>query len=663
MELTLTMIRCPDTVVPEQRRVPGGDYIIGRGADANWVLPDPDRLLSKHHCVVEFRGGGWQLRDLSTNGTYINHADAPVGRDQVKPLEDGDRLRLGAYEIEVRVAMAAGQSPTAAWGGGQPTAAPPQGGGGWDQPAASPGWATAPASPPPAWGGQDQGGWGAPPQRDEPLQPRLPGDPFLGTKPPGSGMPGLPSGSGLPADFDPLSDGPAMPDHRPAASDAFMPPKPMQQVSVIPDSWDLSPTPAAPMAAPPPPSPSGGASRIPDDWNIDLSPGPATTPAPPPRPAELPDPFATPPARPSGPDPFAAPPPARPSGPDSFAAPPPARPPGPDQFAAPPAARPSGVDPFAAPPSARPPVPDPYAAPAARSPGHDPFAEPPGGPDPFAPPPPGPDPFAAPAAYAPPPVARPSGPDPFAPAQPAAPHPGVADPFAGAQSAPAHVRPPAPQPDPFAEPPRAAPPPPVQDHAPAPRPAVSGGGADAGLAAFLAGAGLPPSLAANTDPEAALRALGAAFHAAIAGMRQLLIARADVKREFRIEQTMLRSSGNNPVKFAASDEQALAALLTAGPQVGPRAVRETVEDLTAHQVATLAATQAAARALLARLAPEGIEGADGGGGGLFASKDKRLWEAYKRLHQQVTEQFDDDFDSAFGKEFARAYEQASRRDG
>jgi type VI secretion system FHA domain protein len=623
MELTLTMIRCPDTVVPEQRRVPGGDYVIGRGADASWVLPDPDRLLSKHHCVVEFRGGGWQVRDLSTNGTYINHADAPVGRDQVKPLDDGDRLRLGAYEIEVRVAAAGGQSPGAAWGAGPSAALPPAQGGGWDQPAATPGWATAPAAAPPAWGGgQDQGGWGSPPPRDEPLQPRLPGDPFLGAKAPGAGMPGLPSGSGLPTDFDPFNEGPAMPDHRPASSDAFMPPKPMQQVSVIPDSWDLGPTPAAPAAAPPP-APSGGGSRIPDDWNIDLSP-------------------ASPPASPAAPDPFAAPPAQHHAAPGPFAAPPPA------------------PDPFAAPPPSRPAVPDPFAAPSG-----------------------GGDPFAAPPAHPSPPAAAPASPDPFASPQPAAPRHGAADPFAGvAPAAPYAAPPPAPDPfaapptsrpatpDPFAEPPRApAPPPPVAEVAPSappPRPAVAvaaGGGADAGLAAFLAGAGLPPGLGANVDPDAALRALGAAFHAAISGMRQLLIARADVKREFRIEQTMLRSAGNNPVKFAASDEQALASLLSAGPQAGPRAVRETVEDLTAHQVATLAATQAAARALLARLAPEGIEGADGGGGGLFASKDKRLWEAYKRLHQQVTEQFDDDFDSAFGKEFARAYEQASRRDG
>ena len=646
MELILTMIRCPDSVVPEQRRVPGGDYVIGRGADASWVLPDPDRLLSKHHCVVEFRGGGWQVRDLSTNGTFVNHADAPVGRDQVKMLEDGDRLRLGAYEIEVRVAMAGGQSAGSAWsggglpggntvGGGWDTAASPPAGGNWDQappaPAAggwdtvqTPEWATGPAvAPAPGWGAPEQPAWGGQPQRDEPLQPRLPGDPYLGAKPPGAGMPGLPSGAGLPADFDPFNEGPAMPDHRPSTSDAFTPPKPMQQVSVIPDNWDLGPTPSTPVAAPPPAPPGGGANRIPDDWNIDLSSAPARPSPRPAAPPVAPAAYAPPPAPPAGPDPFAAPP-AR--GSDPFAVPP---------AVVPPPAPSSGPDPFVAPPPARPGAPDLYVPPPVSAP----------------------DPFAAPAAV------RSAAPDPFAPPPAATPftaHPAAAAPPA----APLH-QPPTSQADPFAEPPRpAAPPPmPVRDAAPPPARPAAAGGADAGLAAFLAGAGLPAGLAGNADPEAALRALGAAFHAAVSGLRQLLIARADVKREFRIEQTMLRSAGNNPVKFAASDEQALAALLNAGPQAGPRAVRETVEDLTAHQVATLAATQAAARALLARLAPEGLEGTDQGGGGLFASKDKRLWEAYKRLHQQVTEQFDDDFDSAFGKEFARAYEQASRRDG
>jgi type VI secretion system FHA domain protein len=649
MELTLSVLRCPDSVVPEQRRVPGGDFIIGRGADAGWVLPDPDRLLSKHHCVLEFRGGGWQVRDLSTNGTFVNHADTPVGRDHVKMLEDGDRLRLGAYEIEVRVEQAGAQP--GGWGMAPPAAAPSRGGwdpappqqgwapaapaaGGWDAPPAAPApgaWGAPAASP--GWGAAQEQPWGAPPPRDEPLQPRLPGDPFLGARPPAGDMPGLPSGSGMPADHDPFNAGPAMPDHRPSTSDAFLPPRPMQQVPVIPDAWDVGPTPSTPVA--PPPAPAAAPGRIPDDWNFDLSPAPAATP---PRPAAPAAAFAPPAAAPGG---FAPPP-----GPAAHAPPPPPAagfaplPGGPDPFAAPPAA-----PPFAPPPAPAAPFAAPAAHPAAPV-GHPaaPAAPPPAG---FAPPGHGvpptiPDPFAEPAAA---PPARDV--DPFA--EPAPPARAAVDPFA----------------EPPAPPPAVAPAPPVVSAAP-PAPAhhapVGGAGGEAGLAAFLAGAGLPAHLAANQDPDAALRALGAAFHAAVSGLRQLLIARADVKREFRIEQTMLRSAGNNPVKFAASDEQALASLLTAGPQVGPRAVRETVEDLTAHQVATLAATQAAARALLARLAPEGLEAQEGGGGGgLFASKDKKLWESYKRLHQQVTEQFDDDFDSAFGKEFARAYEQASRK--
>jgi type VI secretion system FHA domain protein len=149
------------------------------------------------------------------------------------------------------------------------------------------------------------------------------------------------------------------------------------------------------------------------------------------------------------------------------------------------------------------------------------------------------------------------------------------------------------------------------------------------------------------------------LRAAVAGMRALLIARADVKREFRIEQTMLRAAGNNPVKFAADDDAAVQALLTA-TRGGPAAIRETVEDLTAHQLATLAATQAAAKALLARLAPAPLEGEVTGGGLMPGGREKKLWEAYKRLHQQVTDQFEDDFDSAFGKAFARAYEEAAR---
>jgi len=456
-EIILSVLRCPDAVVPGQRRATGGEISLGRAGECDWPLQDPDRVLSKRHCVLEYFGGGWQVRDLSTNGTFVNYGDAPVGRDQIRPLRDGDRLRLGAYEIEVRITETAAQ----------------------------PGWSAAPdpfANPPPSQGFGDSA---------------LPG---FGAPPPGPGGGGL-----LPDDFDPF--GPAgqqgpMPDHAPSTAEAFMvPPSLPAGKALIPDDWDLGLTPPTPSAPPPTPPPPAA-------------------------------------------DPFAAP----------------------------------TANPFA-PPPASPPAPPP----------RDPFLETDDG------------------FRAPPPAV------PLAPPPPA--------------------------------PPTAAP-----DSA-------------AALAALLAGAGLPPQMAAQMaaqDPDAALRAAGAVLRAAITGIRALLIARADVKREFRIEQTMLRAANNNPLKFAATEDQALAALLD------PRtpalaAVQETVEDLTAHQVATLAATQAAARALLERLAPASVEAEDPGGGLLPGAKEKRLWEAYKRRHALLADQFEDDFDSAFGKAFARAYEQATTR--
>ena len=34
----------------------GGSVTLGRGDDNDVVLPDPDRMVSKHHCVIEEHG-------------------------------------------------------------------------------------------------------------------------------------------------------------------------------------------------------------------------------------------------------------------------------------------------------------------------------------------------------------------------------------------------------------------------------------------------------------------------------------------------------------------------------------------------------------------------------------------------------------------------------
>jgi type VI secretion system FHA domain protein len=76
---------------------------IGRAPDNDWVLPDPKRIVSGHHFEIEYRNGAYWLRDTSTNGVYVNEAEEPVGAGGSVELQDGDRLRVGDYELIVSV--------------------------------------------------------------------------------------------------------------------------------------------------------------------------------------------------------------------------------------------------------------------------------------------------------------------------------------------------------------------------------------------------------------------------------------------------------------------------------------------------------------------------------------------------------------------------------
>lgn len=93
---------------------------IGRSADNDWILPDPDRYISSHHGEVRFEAGRWVLEDVSTNGIFVNGADTPLSQHGPCQLHDGDRLRMGDYDILVSIddrmdfpSDATGQTPQA----------------------------------------------------------------------------------------------------------------------------------------------------------------------------------------------------------------------------------------------------------------------------------------------------------------------------------------------------------------------------------------------------------------------------------------------------------------------------------------------------------------------------------------------------------------------
>jgi len=84
---------------------------IGRDQHLDWALPDPSRAVSGRHCEIRFRDGAWWLRDISTNGTFVNGGEHRV--QSPYRLQNGDRLEIGHYIVAVAIDDETGQAPGA----------------------------------------------------------------------------------------------------------------------------------------------------------------------------------------------------------------------------------------------------------------------------------------------------------------------------------------------------------------------------------------------------------------------------------------------------------------------------------------------------------------------------------------------------------------------
>jgi type VI secretion system protein len=179
-----------------------------------------------------------------------------------------------------------------------------------------------------------------------------------------------------------------------------------------------------------------------------------------------------------------------------------------------------------------------------------------------------------------------------------------------------------------------------------------------------------PDLPVGQDPEATMREAGAVFRAMVEGIRQVLISRATIKNEFRVEKTMLRANDNNALKFCVTDEDAIAALLQPnkpGYKKPLAATREAFDDVRSHEMAVMAGMQTALLGLLRRFRPEDLESrlVDPGlfGSVLPGARKARIWELFCATYNQIAHEAEDDFQSIFGQEFARAYDEQMRKLG
>ncbi len=516
--MPLTLSLTGGEIPPGQRQtrtLRSGTLSIGRAPGNDWVLADPERYLSKTHCIISADDGRYVLTDTSSNGIYINGAQRATQRDSQVVLHDGDQLRISSYVITLT--EIADMAPARRDQGG---GLAPQGGRATDGPldidplddplgrAPDPAFRHPIAHMPAPGRGDDPFDMASERERRS-----ADDDLFRGAAPANAWK------------------GPTQNDHADPLNQAFTAPKTILPANpadidfdaLIGDLGPASSGPAAwaPLAPPAAPRPQTERQVVaePDDW----------------------------------------------------------------------------------PPAAHPPAAPPQAPPAAQ-------AVPP-------------------------------------PAPPAAQHT-----FA--------------EPDDWPASPPAAPPqaPPAAAGAPSPD------NARAALAAFLAGAGLPDLPLEAADPEATLRAIGEVFRVMAGGLREVLMSRAAIKGEMRVEQTMISARNNNALKFSATTDEAVAALLRSrGPGYLPplAAAQQAFDDIKSHEIAVVSGVQTALIALLRRFDPDALEGRLTRGmldAVLPGARKARYWDAFRQTYGTIAREAEDDFQSVFGREFAQAYVAQTRKD-
>jgi type VI secretion system FHA domain protein len=191
----------------------------------------------------------------------------------------------------------------------------------------------------------------------------------------------------------------------------------------------------------------------------------------------------------------------------------------------------------------------------------------------------------------------------------------------------------------------------------APASAPPPGGTD--LDSLLRAAGVDPD---NVDPEIAAT-LGQIFKMVVQGTIDALRARDEVKTQFRLAVTRVRTKENNPLAFSVDAADAIHSMLVRrNPAfLAPvEAFQRAFDDIRAHQMAMIAGMRAGFESLMSQFDPEELRerfDKQAKRGGLLGAVAKpNYWEHYGDYFSGLRGDRDDAFRRLFGEEFALAYE-------
>ena len=171
--------------------------------------------------------------------------------------------------------------------------------------------------------------------------------------------------------------------------------------------------------------------------------------------------------------------------------------------------------------------------------------------------------------------------------------------------------------------------------------------------AFLEAAGVANVNVSNDDLIETMVRLGNTFRIMTEGMREILMTRTSIKSEFRINQTVISSGNNNPLKFSVSPQMAMETMVRP-PQTGflasDAAAEQALDDIKAHEVAVMTGMEAAIKGVLMQLSPEKLEKTIVESGGITSflkNKKAQYWDVFEKQYDKIANQAETDFHHGF----------------
>ncbi len=88
------------------------ELTLGRSENCDWVLSDPEKIISSYHARIELVNNSAYIYDMSTNGVFLNRSVEPIKKGLPQLITHGDVIAIGDYEIEAAISQHKSASAT-----------------------------------------------------------------------------------------------------------------------------------------------------------------------------------------------------------------------------------------------------------------------------------------------------------------------------------------------------------------------------------------------------------------------------------------------------------------------------------------------------------------------------------------------------------------------